>query len=116
MKKISIALFIGLFAFVAANAQMKEGKIVYERKINMWKMITDPEFQSLELLNLNYYSMIKQVYFVLYPRTKHPIHLPTTAEKEEEGLLLFVCLKPPPIPISMLKCNTSQDLCLKKHF
>jgi len=46
MKKISIALFVGLFAFVAANAQMKEGKIVYERKINMWKMITDPEMRT----------------------------------------------------------------------
>ena len=46
MKKVSIALFIGLFAFVAANAQMKEGKIVYERKINMWKMITDPEMRT----------------------------------------------------------------------
>jgi len=46
MKKVSIALFIGLFAFVAANAQMKEGKIVYERKINMWKMITDAEMRT----------------------------------------------------------------------
>jgi GLPGLI family protein len=46
MKKVSIALFIGLFAFVSANAQMKEGKIVYERKINMWKMITDPEMRT----------------------------------------------------------------------
>ena len=46
MKKMSIALFIGLFAFIAANAQMKEGKIVYERKINMWKMITDPEMRT----------------------------------------------------------------------
>jgi GLPGLI family protein len=46
MKKISIALLVGLFAFVAANAQMKEGKIVYERKINMWKMITDPEMRT----------------------------------------------------------------------
>jgi GLPGLI family protein len=25
---------------------MKEGKIVYERKINMWKMITDPEMRT----------------------------------------------------------------------
>ncbi len=46
MKKISIALLVGLFAFVAANAQMKEGKIVYERKINMWKMITDAEMRT----------------------------------------------------------------------
>ncbi len=46
MKKISIALLVGLFAFVAANAQMKEGKIVFERKINMWKMITDAEMRT----------------------------------------------------------------------
>jgi GLPGLI family protein len=46
MKKITIALLAGLFAFVTANAQMKEGKIVYERKINMWKMITDPEMRT----------------------------------------------------------------------
>ena len=46
MKKISIALLVGLFAFIGANAQMKEGKIVYERKINMWKMITDPEMRT----------------------------------------------------------------------
>jgi hypothetical protein len=38
MKKMSIALLVGLFAFISANAQMKEGKIVYERKINMWKI------------------------------------------------------------------------------
>jgi GLPGLI family protein len=46
MKKMSIALLVGLFAFVAADAQMKEGKIVYERKINMWKMITDAEMRT----------------------------------------------------------------------
>lgn len=46
MKKITIALFFSFYAFVAVNAQMKEGKIVYERKINMWKMITDPEMRS----------------------------------------------------------------------
>ncbi|MEN9381877.1 MAG: hypothetical protein RI940_758 [Bacteroidota bacterium] len=46
MKKMSIALLVGLFALTAANAQMKEGKIVYERKINMWKMITDPEMRT----------------------------------------------------------------------
>ncbi len=46
MKKITIAFLIGLFAMVSANAQMKEGKIVYERKVNMWKMITDPEMRT----------------------------------------------------------------------
>ena len=46
MKKITIAFLVGLFTMVNANAQMKEGKIVYERKINMWKMITDPEMRT----------------------------------------------------------------------
>jgi GLPGLI family protein len=46
MKKITITLLVGLFTFLAANAQMKEGKIIYERKINMWKMITDPEMRA----------------------------------------------------------------------
>jgi GLPGLI family protein len=46
MKKLTITLLVAVFAFVAANAQMKEGKIVYERKINMWKMITDPEMRT----------------------------------------------------------------------
>ncbi len=46
MKKIAIAFLVGIFAIVSANAQMKEGKIVYERKINMWKMITDPEMRT----------------------------------------------------------------------
>ena len=46
MKKFTITLLVAVFAFVAANAQMKEGKIVYERKINMWKMITDPQMRT----------------------------------------------------------------------
>jgi GLPGLI family protein len=46
MKKFTITLLLAVFVFVAANAQMKEGKIVYERKINMWKMITDPEMRT----------------------------------------------------------------------
>lgn len=46
MKKNTIALLVTMFAFVAANAQMKEGKVVYERKINMHKMITDPEMRA----------------------------------------------------------------------
>jgi GLPGLI family protein len=46
MKKalLAIAVFIGSIASV--SAQMKEGKIVYERKINMYRMITDPEMRS----------------------------------------------------------------------
>lgn len=46
MKKI---LFLSAFIFglaTIATAQMKEGKIVYERKINMWRMITDPEMRT----------------------------------------------------------------------
>jgi GLPGLI family protein len=46
MKKLLFlsALIFGLATIV--SAQMKEGKIVYERKINMWKMITDPEMRT----------------------------------------------------------------------
>ena len=46
MKKLLFlfALVIGLANTL--SAQMKEGKIVYERKINMWKMITDPEMRT----------------------------------------------------------------------
>ena len=46
MKKLLFlfALIIGLVSNL--SAQMKEGKIVYERKINMWKMITDPEMRT----------------------------------------------------------------------
>jgi len=46
MKKLLflVALIIGLVSNL--SAQMKEGKIVYERKINMWKMITDPEMRT----------------------------------------------------------------------
>lgn len=46
MKKNTIALLVAMFVFVVANAQMKEGKVVYERKINMHKMITDPEMRA----------------------------------------------------------------------
>ncbi len=46
MKKITIVfiLFFGLTNLVMA--QMKEGRIVYERKVNMYRMITDPEMRA----------------------------------------------------------------------
>jgi len=39
-----LALIFGMTHLTMA--QMKEGKIVYERKINMYRMITDPEMRS----------------------------------------------------------------------
>lgn len=45
MKKI-ITLFVVTLCATSAMAQMKEGKIVYERKINMYRMITDPEMRA----------------------------------------------------------------------
>jgi GLPGLI family protein len=45
MKKI-ITLFVVTLCVTSAMAQMKEGKIVYERKINMYRMITDPEMRA----------------------------------------------------------------------
>ena len=46
MKKIQflIAMFLG-FTLVA-HAQLKEGKISYEQKVNMYRMITDPEMRA----------------------------------------------------------------------
>jgi GLPGLI family protein len=46
MKKIKLltVLFLGLSTFV--NAQIKEGKISYEQKVNMHRFITDPEMRA----------------------------------------------------------------------
>lgn len=46
MKKSLLALTFVLLSIATLSAQMKEGKIVYERKINMWRMITDPEMRT----------------------------------------------------------------------
>ena len=46
MKKSLLALTCVLLSIATLSAQMKEGKIVYERKINMWRMITDPEMRT----------------------------------------------------------------------
>ncbi|MEN9702223.1 MAG: hypothetical protein RIR55_1565 [Bacteroidota bacterium] len=46
MKKIIFGFGLVLLSTTALFAQMKEGKIVYERKINMWRMITDPEMRT----------------------------------------------------------------------
>jgi GLPGLI family protein len=46
MKKIIILILVAIGIISTAQAQMKEGKIVYERKINMWRMITDPEMRT----------------------------------------------------------------------
>jgi hypothetical protein len=46
MKKSLLALTLVLLSTAILSAQMKEGKIVYERKINMWRMITDPEMRT----------------------------------------------------------------------
>jgi len=46
MKKV-IILFVSFVVTVTTSfAQMKEGKIVYERKINMYRMVTDPEMRA----------------------------------------------------------------------
>lgn len=46
MKKIIFSLLLITGASVVAIAQMKEGKITYERKINMHRFITDPEMKA----------------------------------------------------------------------
>ena len=46
MKKIIFGFGLVLLSTTSLFAQMKEGKIVYERKMNMWRMITDPEMRT----------------------------------------------------------------------
>ena len=46
MRKIFLALTVMLVAFTTAFAQVKEGKLIFERKVNMHKMITDPEMRA----------------------------------------------------------------------
>ena len=46
MRKIFLALIVMLVAFTSAFAQVKEGKLIFERKINMYRMITDPEMRA----------------------------------------------------------------------
>ena len=46
MKKALLAVVLLIGAVTSLFAQMKEGKIVYERKINVYRMITDPEMRA----------------------------------------------------------------------
>lgn len=46
MKKTLLAVVMFIGSLTILSAQMKEGKIVYERKINMYRMITDPEMRA----------------------------------------------------------------------
>ncbi len=46
MKKILFVLTVLAVSITTVSAQMKEGRIVYTQKINMYKMITDPEMRS----------------------------------------------------------------------
>jgi GLPGLI family protein len=46
MRKIFLALTVMLVAFTSAFSQVKEGKLIFERKVNMHKMITDPEMRA----------------------------------------------------------------------
>jgi GLPGLI family protein len=46
MRKIFLVLNVLLVAITGTFAQVKEGKLIYERKINMYRMITDPEMRA----------------------------------------------------------------------
>ena len=45
MKKLFLALTV-FMVVVAAHAQQKEGTITYQRKTNMWKLITNEQFRA----------------------------------------------------------------------
>jgi len=46
MRKIFLAITVILVAISSSFAQVKEGKLIFERKINMYRMITDPEMRA----------------------------------------------------------------------
>jgi GLPGLI family protein len=46
MRKIFLLLTLVLVAITNSFAQVKEGKLIFERKVNMHKMITDPEMRA----------------------------------------------------------------------
>jgi GLPGLI family protein len=46
MRKIFLVLTLALVAITSSFAQVKEGKLIFERKVNMHKMITDPEMRA----------------------------------------------------------------------
>ena len=46
MRKIFLTITIVLVAMTSSFAQVKEGKLIFERKINMYRMITDPEMRA----------------------------------------------------------------------
>ena len=46
MKKITLALITLMTISTSLMAQVKEGKITYERKTNMHRFITDPEMKA----------------------------------------------------------------------
>jgi GLPGLI family protein len=46
MRKIFLILTLALVAISHSFAQVKEGKLIFERKVNMHKMITDPEIRA----------------------------------------------------------------------
>jgi len=70
MKKMMTTVAFIFLTATCLLAQMKEGKIVYERKINMWRNFTDPEMRSripefrtsnFELLFNNHASLFRSV-------------------------------------------------------
>lgn len=46
MRKIGLLVSMMFIAFTSLFAQVKEGKLIFERKINMRRMITDPEMRA----------------------------------------------------------------------
>lgn len=45
MRKFILLLMISVISLTQISAQVKDGKLIFERKINMHKMITDPEMR-----------------------------------------------------------------------
>ena len=46
MYKKLLLFTIVLLSLTSSFAQVKEGKLIFERKVNMYRMITDPEMRA----------------------------------------------------------------------
>lgn len=102
-------------------AQVKDGKLIFERKINMHKMITDPEMrrnipefrsEKFELVLMNKQPCLKpfqvRMPLILLQIVAHP-----AVVVQEAWALCLECQKLIPILILLHKCNMKRVLYLK---
>lgn len=101
-KKNILALFL-LFFGLSSFAQVTEGYITFERKINLFKKYTDPNVQKW-LGEKNKYSID---HFKLYFNEDQSVFIPDPSDPEKEGMLKWVVLQHSAIQDLKNKQNTT---------